>query len=180
MDPYFLTPVGKALIKEYGEPPKEYNGVVGDSCECQVCQLRRKVHGPDVLQDMNKGMFPDESLDTVEANYAKEGKAVPDAATIGDRVKRAAEETSKAKLDPTISSIVATFPGAREAVVGLFGPDHPNVKTMDELYKVFSNPAATNADKAKAGKTLQPLMRSVEAALAKEDLIGSILFALIR
>lgn len=61
-------PVVKALFDKYGEPGP-YNGVPGDSCRCDVCNLRRRVHGIILTEDMDKGVTAEESVANINGGY---------------------------------------------------------------------------------------------------------------
>lgn len=67
---------GRKLQDEVGPPP-EYNGGVGDSCDCISCNYRRKINGMDLAYDFIKGLTRTESENCTVENYAKIGKTVP-------------------------------------------------------------------------------------------------------
>ena len=65
------SPEGLGMLIEFGQvefPP--YNGMIGDSCRCCVCNLRRLVEGPDQNYDREHNVELSDAIEAVKVGYA--------------------------------------------------------------------------------------------------------------
>lgn len=117
---------------------RKYNGVLGDSCECPVCNERRARFGPDILADKEKGINAFESSQTVLKNNLTSmlDKAGEKVTKVMDKTSTFEDKLINALFGPKLDTkkrIQENADGARKAYVKTFGEGSQQVKDMDRM-----------------------------------------------
>lgn len=134
-----------------------YNGAVGDSCPCSVCNLRRAEQGPTLTEDMRKGMTRAESEQRATENYAKTGRTIPEG--LGTDAVRAKADQLKGGLG-SIESLLKE----------VFGADKVNViNASDLLTKTRDVLKDRNAELKEMNAKLAPDARKGLARIVGND-----------
>ena len=171
-DEFRKEPVFPELLAKAGGTEPSYNGIVGDSCRCLACNMRRQSLGIAALMDYDKGVRLEESQENVRLGY---GGNVPAWATADfahkffNNAPQLLEESVPLDL---YKSWVPEAPNpvyyakAVKAVADVFGEDSPQMKELREAHALSSKPGKTPAEMALAIEKVSNLLQTIELARA--------------
>jgi len=88
--------------EDLGGPAPDYNGVLGDSCDCPRCNIRRAEGEADPLRDLDDLKITSaQSYEALKAGYGKTGRDIPkEALDINARLADVARNFLQSVLPP--------------------------------------------------------------------------------
>lgn len=157
-----------ALLAKAGGVEPTYNGVVGDSCDCLACNMRRQALGIAIMSDCDKGVAGIGAVMRVAAGYKGN---VPNWATAGfatafftsapmmidEIVPLELYQSYKPGMEPN----PAMYAKALKAVKLLFGEDSQMMKDLEAAKALSYKADKTPEDVAAATKALKMLEQAI-------------------
>jgi hypothetical protein len=158
LDELFGNPLS-SIEQLYGKAPP-YNGVLGDSCDCPACNLRRGEGMVDLLRDADElSMRVEQSRAAVIAGYSKTGRLTPPEAINPAPTK---EHFEAVEREAAAAKVRAGAVNARTTYSVMVNDDPKKMADFDRMVEIASRPNKWTADeKREAGELL---IKTIEEA----------------
>lgn len=158
--------VGEAGLEQISGEKLKYNGVLGDSCPCVACNLRRQQFGPERLRDMEElNIDVTKSKRMVEEGYAAEGRSVPPEAMDSAQSKIDIQNQERREV---IERIKRDKVNARTRYSVLVNDDPVKMSEFDRVIDIATNDRKlTEVERMEAAILIGKIMTAAIIAYAK-------------